>query len=404
MYQFIYAAFLSICSISGIVGCETVATKDPQLQIVSHPLNGEFVGANYMSRSSFKAPKWNINLDPSSLPVEPYNVRTEYKKIFDDLRMALFSLEVAYPDLSMNNLAQLANICKQYEAQKKEAEATKIKNEFNKRISKDLANKTLDLQRKIVWAAFNFDPLYDVDDLITRQYLLMYMTGVLHTPENTPAMNELNYQQMMTSQAKNDLQHSNDYLSAVEDLTQKKEQTPLLILMYRGINNFFLGNYDAAATSFITADEYKDQENDYYVYNKLQLYNVIAHVNWPEGRAFLKRFEDFITNDPTPAKEKVRDSWAFKIIHALNTEDFNSIVEEAKKIEDAKTRAENLTELYYYVALELYHRDQKDLAKLFFALSRAQNITNFMEYNMADLALSNLFKKETNGSDKKSAQ
>jgi lipoprotein NlpI len=166
--------------------------------------------------------------------------------------------------------------------------------------------------------------------------------------------------------------------------------------MYTGINNFFLKNYTAAATTFITADEYTNKGSDYYLYNKLHLYAVIARLNWPEARAFLKRVEESVTD------EKMRESWAFSIIHAINTMDFTTLMNKVDTLDDTENksvRAENLCEAYYYVGMDLYNRGQKELAKIFFVMSKAQHVPYFMEYTMSDLALKRYYSGDSDRTD-----
>ena len=68
--------------------------------------------------------------------------------------------------------------------------------------------------------------------------------------------------------------------------------------------------------------------------------------------------------------------------------------------DNTSVKAENLCEAYYYVGLDLYNRNQKDLAKLFFVLSKAQKVPYFMEYTTSELALANFFKDEEDGGDR----
>ena len=397
MLHYFYAALLSICSITGIVGCESTIS-DYELQEASQPLEGQLVGKNYSKRVEFVPREWRIDVDIGLLPIERTRNEENRAKLLENFRNALFNLEAAYPDVSLASMLQIANYSKQLAKAGKNDSAKQLLAEFKKRVPDDVIDKLLELYSRAALASLNVDPAASVDEYVYKSIALMAVTGRDESKEGVKNKIDIENIRMMSLQARNKLALSNDSLAVVEDLTDMtgvKGQS--LSQMYRALNNFFLGNYDAAATVFLTADEYSDQNSDYYLYNKLHLYGVLGRINWPEARAFLKRVEE------RTESENLKKSWAFSIIHAINTEDFVSLIEDAKKLSDpdnTSVKAENLCEAYYYVGLDLYNRNQKDLAKLFFVLSKAQKVPYFMEYTTSELALANFFKDEEDGGDR----
>ncbi len=384
MVHFFQSALLSICSVLGMSACSSVDSSY-ELQNVSEPIAGQFVGKNYSKRSDFKPGPWNIELNEKLLRIERTTSDDAREKIVQNLRNAVLSIETAYPDLTLPALLQIAGAARQLASSQKEKEAQKIMEQFKKRYSDDVLDKFFEVHSKLVWAILSVEPATNVDDLIVKQIALLSLSGRDSQKEYTGLKLDISNQRMMSYQARNLLAESSEELAQIEDLSSYGTVKPVeLAQMYTGINNFFLKNYTAAATTFITADEYTNKGSDYYLYNKLHLYAVIARLNWPEARAFLKRVEESVTD------EKMRESWAFSIIHAINTMDFTTLMSKVDTLDDTENksvRAENLCEAYYYVGMDLYNRGQNELAKIFFVMSKAQHVPYFMEYTMSDLAL-----------------
>ena len=126
MLHYFYAALLSICSITGIVGCESTIS-DYELQEASQPLEGQLVGKNYSKRVEFVPREWRIDVDIGLLPIERTRNEENRAKLLENFRNALFNLEAAYPDVSLASMLQIANYSKQLARAVQAAEKRKTK-------------------------------------------------------------------------------------------------------------------------------------------------------------------------------------------------------------------------------------------------------------------------------------
>ena len=176
MLHYFYAALLSICSITGIVGCESTIS-DYELQEVSQPLEGQLVGKNYSKRVEFVPREWRIDVDIGLLPIERTRNEENRAKLLENFRNALFNLEAAYPDVSLASMLQIANYSKQLAKAGKNDSAKQLLAEFKKRVPDDVIDKLLELYSRAALASLNVDPAASVDEYVYKSIALMAVTG-----------------------------------------------------------------------------------------------------------------------------------------------------------------------------------------------------------------------------------
>lgn len=185
---------------------------------------------------------------------------------------------------------------------------------------------------------------------------------------------------------------ANKMLAVAEDLAMQDKTNELLNFfsfnMVRGMNDYFLGNLNAAISLLENAPEHSDENHDWYLYNNINLFLMYYQQDKNTGIEFLHNFlkKDF--------SDKNKETWAFKILNALNSNNPGDLISLAPTfVKNDQELAENLCEAYYYIGMKYYLDGAKDVARLFFVLSREQKVYNFLEYDYSSHALAKYFNK-----------
>ncbi len=188
-----------------------------------------------------------------------------------------------------------------------------------------------------------------------------------------------------------DLKLANAKLAVAEDMASAAGSEEIYnsfeFNMTRGMNDYFLGNLSAAIALLESAPEHSDQEHDWYMYNNLNLYLIYFEQDKKTGQEFLQNFLN------TEFSEKNKSSWAYQILKSLNSDRPGDLIAQASEFsKNAKELSENLCEAYYYLGMKYYLEGAKDIAHLFWVLSREQNVFYFLEYDYSTRAINKYFK------------
>lgn len=387
----------SVCSIFSFSSCATL--EDSYSVNVSKPLSGQMLGAKieYLDEKIIKA-SIGLDININDLPIGKSYSNNQYLSEYVNLLLLLKNDETLNPQYSFLGLKEASKNYQEALQNNDKAKIAEIEKLYLDKNGKKDLNERIMLTMKLAYLAAI------LNQTITSELYRKNASALSIIAQDSidPNVNvDKIYKNSLISQLNHNYAESNIYLDTSEDFADesrygaKLDPNVLLLLklnnMYRGINNYFLGNYSAAVSAFMSADEYEDQSDDYYIYNKLNMYFAIAKINWYEAREFLKRVQSNITND------KLKETWAFRILQAINDSDpkslFNQVDEFAK---DDKDRSEILCETYYYLGMEFYLRDQVDIAKIFFTLSKNLNITYFIENTTSSMALRTFYQEYEN--------
>ena len=202
---------------------------------------------------------------------------------------------------------------------------------------------------------------------------------------------KLYYSFAMAARRLFDLNYSNQMLSSAEDILLQGDLADdglaQGIYMTRAINNYFLGNYATSISIFESAPEYYDEKNDWFVYNKLNLY--ISYLALDQARAE-KVIKEFLSRN---YPDEIRKSWAYRIMLALDSSHPSDLIKNAREgAANDRELAERLCEAYYYIGMKYYHMGAVNTAKLYFILSMSQNVYEFLEHEFSAMALHYYFK------------
>jgi tetratricopeptide (TPR) repeat protein len=228
-------------------------------------------------------------------------------------------------------------------------------------------------------------------DSVSAMLKICYLINELFSDEfSKESKFNLFYSLAALQQLQFDLKYANSLLSAAEEIVIQSGGDDVLIqglFMTRGINNYFLGNYAAAVSNFESAPEYYDEKNEWFVYNKLNLY--LSYLAFDKARAE-KMIKEFLSKD---FPEDIKKSWPYRILQSIDSDRPSDIIKKARDgAKNEREVAERLCEAYYYVGMKYYHLGLTETARLYFILSKAQNVYEFLEHLFSDLALHFYFK------------
>lgn len=273
---------------------------------------------------------------------------------------------------------------------KKKAEYIKARDAFVKKYSKE---KLLDMTKVLVSEVY----FWNISHSQNGKDKLHFMVELANL--HLSAMSELvstdvhasyyfYFSNLLASQG--NLLVANAMLSVAEDLALSIGDPEFYNFMgfnmTRGMNDYFLGNLSAAISLLENAPENTDEEHDWYLYNHLNLFLMYYEENREKGREYLK---NFLKNE---FSEKNKSSWAYQILLALDSSRPGDIIARASEFaKNEKERAEYLCEAYYYVGMKYYLDGSRDVARLFWVLTREQKVRYFLEDSFATQALRKFF-------------
>ncbi len=234
----------------------------------------------------------------------------------------------------------------------------------------------------------------DTADTVSTVLKLCFIISDLFPGDIKPGQKELMYSAFaMLSRRIFDLNSSNTMLSSAEDFLAQADAEgggddsrdgaeDHGYGMFRAINNYFLENHRTAVSIFENSPEFYDTSSEWYLYNKLNLYLAYLALDPARAEDFLQKFL------ASPVDEKNRSSWAWRLLEALDSRDPSDLIRHAA--DDAASErelAERLCEAYYYIGMQYYRRGARNTARIYFILSRAQNVVEFLEHEFSSLAL-----------------